>query len=232
MKLCILGNSHAAALKHGWDRIDSEYPEVDVDIFSMRGQNMAELELVGHTLSLADTSKYKMHSFPHTAGSVIDLKSYDGFILHGLGLKVGTLPDAVYSRACREHAIVDAVKATALWAILSDIRKVSDVKTVVGHSPLRAARKVQSIGPSANYSLYLDEMNEYCFSDLASTVIAQPESMIVNGCMTDPKYNADVVSLNKEGIEESGTRHSDLNHMNPAFGVEMLRQFLGEFSHP
>jgi len=232
MKLCILGNSHAAALKHGWDRIGCEYQDVDVDIFSMLGQNMAELELVGHSLSLADTSKCKMRSFPHTAGDVIDLKSYDGFILHGIGLRVGIVPGAVFSKACREHAIVDAVKGTALWGVLSDIRKVSDVKIVVGHTPLRAALDAQSNGPSADYSLYLDQMNEYCFHGLSAAVIAQPDNTIVNGCMTHPKYNTDVVSLNKEGIEESGVRHSDLNHMNPAFGVEMLRQFLGEFSRP
>ncbi|PCH75455.1 MAG: hypothetical protein COC12_00545 [Rhodobacteraceae bacterium] len=232
MKICILGNSHAAALKHGWDRINSEYPDVDADIFSMRGQNMAELELVGHSLSLAQTSKNKMYSFPQTAGNVIDLKSYDGFILHGLGLRVSIIPGAVFSKACRETAVVDAVKATALWGILSDIRKVSDVKILVGHTPLRTALSVQSNGPSAEYRLYLDEMNEHCFRDLTAAVVAQPDNTIVNGCMTDPKYNTDVVSLTKEALEESGARHSDLTHMNPAFGVEMLREFLGEFSRP
>lgn len=230
MKICILGNSHAAALKHGWVRVESEYPDIGIDIFSMTGQKLAQLELAGHSLALAVNSKENFRSFPATAGDVINLKSYDGFILHGLGLRVNPISDAAFSRSCRECAVVDAAKVTALWKILCDIRKVSDVKILVGHNPLKAALEVQSHGPSPDYGLYLDVLNERCFSDLTSTVVAQPNTTIVNGCMTDPRYNTDVVSMVKDDTKGNGVRHKDPNHMNPAFGVEMMRQFLGTFS--
>lgn len=228
MKICILGNSHAAALKHGWDIVAGAYAGVTVNFYSMLGQNLGDLELDGRRLVLKEHGGARLRRFPEGISETVDLDLYDGFILHGLGLRVRPLDAPGLSKAVRDAIVQDSVHETALWKLLNDIRKVSHAPVRVGPTPLLAAEKVKTRGPSEAYHGFLEKARSLCFDALEATVVTQPDDTIVNGRMTDPKFNTDVVPLkgNPAEMERTNERHTDRDHMNPAFGAVMMARYL------
>lgn len=233
MKICIFGNSHAAALKHGWDLIAADHPDVTIHIYSMIGQNLSDLELEGRKLVQAGRINMRLRRYPEEAGEEVDLDLYDGFILHGLGFlpNVRAMEAPGLSSAVCEAMIADSVESTALWKLLCDIRKVSQVPVRVGHAPLRAAEEVETRGAADGYRMAIETAQQICFDGMQAVLVAQPEETIVNGDGTDPQFNMDVVPLTKDAAEIAGRdeRHHDRVHMNPAFGALMLGQYLRSF---
>lgn len=226
MLICILGNSHAAALKHGWDLIAQGHPDVELHFFSMLGQNLGRLILDGETLRLPDKSR-PVRSFPEAAGGAVDIGRYDAFILYGLGLHAEVLePAAGVSRACHDCVIADSVRATAAWSLLSDIRKVSAAPVLVGATPLRAAEKARSRGADAALDQNATGLARL-FAEKQARFLSQPAATIVNGDETDPAFNMGVVPIAKDAAEaDAGARHKDRVHMNAAYGRLVLEAYL------
>ena len=54
MKICVLGNSHIASLKNGWDRVGQKYPDIELVFFGARGAGLDGLELDGKALVAAN----------------------------------------------------------------------------------------------------------------------------------------------------------------------------------
>ncbi|MCB1343072.1 MAG: hypothetical protein KDK24_18780 [Pseudooceanicola sp.] len=229
MLICILGNSHAAALKHGWDRIGAGFPDVDAHFFTMLGQNLGRLELTDGRLALPKGGG-SFRTFPKDIGDSIDIAAYDGFILHGLGLRVRPPKEGPWSQAVRACAAADAVRDTAMWKLVSDIRSVSAAPVRVGHTPLLAADAVHDRGASDALREYLSVISAI-IAEAPATLVPQPDETIVNGVWTDPQFNTDVTPIGRDPDEKDGQgqRHSDNSHMNPAFGALMLERFLRSF---
>lgn len=230
MKICILGNSHAAALKHGWDRIAADYRGVNVHFYTMLGQNLGALELDGRHLVKKGGRGGRVRHFPPEIGEAVDLDLYDGFILHGLGLNFRSPDGPGLSAAVREAVIVDSLQDTALWKLLGVIREVSGAPARVGPTPLRAAENVKTRGPSPEFRAFVEKLRLLC-EERNAVVVPQPDETIVNGAMTDPKFNMDVVPIGKDPAEKMGAneRHTDRSHMNPEFGVMMMTRYLESF---
>jgi len=228
MKICILGNSHAAALKHGWDIVAGDYADVTVNFYSMLGQNLGDLELDGRHLVLKEQGSARLRCFPEGISETVDLDLYDGFILHGLGLRVRPLDAPGLSAAVREAIVLDSVHETALWTLLNDIRKVSHAPVRVGPTPLLAAEEVKTRGPSKGYHGFIEKARSLCFDALEATVVPQPDDTIVNDCMTDPKFNTEVVPFKGKQAKKKrgGESAANRDHMNPAYGAVMMTRYL------
>lgn len=84
MNLCVLGNSHLASMKSGWDLIEQQYGDMALTFFGAPKAMMDDLELDGNALVPGNDklkSKLKMFS---GGFETIDLNAYDAFVINGL----------------------------------------------------------------------------------------------------------------------------------------------------
>ena len=84
LKIAVLGNSHLAAAKTGWEQIKARYPGHALTFFGAPRDFMKDLELEGELLR-PRTNKLRNKLRRSSDGlESVALGSYDGFILYGL----------------------------------------------------------------------------------------------------------------------------------------------------
>jgi hypothetical protein len=84
VKVAVLGNSHLAAAKAGWEQISDRHPSRSLTFFGAPRDMMRELELAGDVLRPdSDRLRNKLRRSSDGLEAVL-LPSYDAFILYGL----------------------------------------------------------------------------------------------------------------------------------------------------
>ncbi|MEM7213092.1 MAG: hypothetical protein AAF479_14585 [Pseudomonadota bacterium] len=84
LKLCVLGNSHLASMKSGWDQIETQYTDMVLTFFGAPKAMMDDLSLDGNSLVPGNEKlKGKLKMFSDGSES-IDLDAYDAFVINGL----------------------------------------------------------------------------------------------------------------------------------------------------
>ena len=84
MKICVLGNSHLASMKTGWDLVRDATPEYELTFFGAPKAMMDDLFLEGNAL-MPGTEKLKRKLAMFSEGSEsIDLDAFDAFVVVGL----------------------------------------------------------------------------------------------------------------------------------------------------
>lgn len=83
-RLCVLGNSHLASMKTGWDLLRDQHPELDLTFFGAPKAMMEDLSLEGNALVPGnDKLAGKLRTFSGGLGQV-DLDAFDAFVVCGL----------------------------------------------------------------------------------------------------------------------------------------------------
>lgn len=226
MLICILGNSHAGALKSAWDAMQSERSDVELHFFAMRGQHMRFARVNGDRLEIPNPDDL-LRTYPETVGNSVEIRRYDAFILHGLGLHP-LLPERTegVSRACYDCVISDSITNTANWSILSELRRVTKAPVAVGTSPLTAAVEVRSrnVHPIVDQDAALLEAR---LAEMNAVLVRQPNSTIVNGTKTDPIYNEGALGIAPDATKvDFENLLSDRKYMNSKYGRVMLQLYL------
>lgn len=226
-KICILGNSHVASLKQGWDQIGEHWPSINVQFFAQPGNDgLKTVRLDGHFLTSDHENAKKAFMTTHGAER-LDLRSFDLFLIYGSQSQCLMLGDGFYSKQCIDATIDDLTRGTPAQHVLECLRQVTDAPIFVGHTPLRAARTVRDRSVSPAYRAGLGILNERHYAKHGAEMIGQPDETIVNGRSTAPKFSWGVPKLSgvlTQGGERSAA--SDNTHMDGAFGQLWLEAFL------
>ena len=84
MRICVLGNSHLAAAKHGWDQISARYPGLTLTFFGAPRNIMKDLVLEG--TQLVPKTEKLLAKIQRSSGGLeaVEIRDYDAFILYGL----------------------------------------------------------------------------------------------------------------------------------------------------
>lgn len=223
MRIALLGNSHAAALKLAWPAVASSLAGLRVTFFASRGTKLDSLAIADGTLASKVDSISKDIAFTSGGLDRIVLADFDLFVLYGLGLR-GTLdrPDGVfYSESLLAQACVGQSKSVGL-NLLTKIRSVSSAPVFVGHEPLPSAVTVESPAPER----YLDDIrraNRVVFEPLDATLLPQPVATLSGSRCTRTEYSIGSRRLDV-GDEISNELHGvhDRKHMNAEFGRPWL----------
>jgi hypothetical protein len=83
VKLCLIGNSHAGALKLGWEIIKSEFPNCALTVFAAPGSQIDELCVRGSKLSPKTSTTRKFLKRTSGGEARIDTRNYDRFLVCG-----------------------------------------------------------------------------------------------------------------------------------------------------
>ncbi len=232
IKLCILGNSHTASLKLGWDIIAHQYPDINITFFANRGVTMEALQVKEGILVPSNEELKTAIAYTSEGLTSINMQQFDACLLYGLDLKPYFAPNSFFSKSLLKETMLSHVSPSISWGLLHKIRIISDKTVFFGHTPLNAATNdTIEQGDTSAYQAGIKLMNQTVFSQYNASVIEQPLDTIVNGSQTMLKYSVGSTRLDI-GDDMSNELHDiqDKMHMNGEFGASYLNIFLPRFT--
>ncbi len=250
-RICLIGDSHVAALKLGWDQIRGECPQARLTFFGSAGDTCERIKLKGRSLvPVADLVK---ENFKRTSGGLesIELKHFDCFVLVALGFGPASALDVaaefswcdtrldqrkrLVSRECFEQAVTDALRHSLAVRTGLKIRPAVSKPVYILAQPGRSLaymeretfRQAHAAAPAGAWELLGGLWTECAAKVAAETgigVLHQPGDTLRNHLFTDPRYTDGAVRL-KGDLQ---TKQPELNtaHMNAAYGATTLKTVL------
>lgn len=226
MRLCVIGNSHLAAIRLGWDTVAPEFPWLQMTFFGARADGLRDLQvkggrLVPGTADLADKLAY-------TSGGLteIDPAQYDAALLVGMNY-IPTMPaHAGLSQAVRALVARAAYDASLAGLVFARLRAAAPQLPVhVMPNPLRrrvpGAEAAQAVVP---YAVRLADFRRG-LGEGPVHVVGQPPETLVDDLYTADAYGIGAVALD-QGRGARAKNDDDVSHMNHDYGVLMLRHWL------
>jgi len=255
MHYCVIGNSHVAALKLGWDRVSAEYPNVRITFFAAPATEMESLEVCGTTLKPGTPSLERYLVLSGKAGQ-IDTESYDGIALHGMGFS-NRFTRSIYNRyRLLEHvprrngflisrdgfseALHGLLISSMGWRVAEKVREALGRPPIMLCQPHPGQRIVETdkrweIHPEDRESLadlFLQTIEG--IRTRGTPVLTQPPETVFGHIFTKTKYvgspGAFSTAFGRVSGETDapGTAAVETTHMNAEFGAAFIRQFLGQ----
>lgn len=138
MRICVLGSSHTASLKLGWDIVKDQFPAVDLVFFGSPGGTWRHLRVQNGTL--VSTHDKLTKSIRFTSGGLhrIDPGDYDAFLLFGLVLRLPRLRQGV-SQAVLQETMKDVAQKGLTVRMATRLRSVTGKKIWIAANPMTLA---------------------------------------------------------------------------------------------
>lgn len=228
IRLCVIGNSHVASLKKGWNELSGQYPDVRLTFFACRGRHLLRLAARDGCLTSDIEALRQILSFTSGGSPEVRVSEYDRFLIYGSEARpYFTSPSEVFSRAVVMQSVHDSVEGTLAVHLLRQLRLLTDKPVYIGHCPLVGAKEVRS---RQNPKTFVDGIalaNRVFYESLCAELVAQPIETIVNGMATDPVYVRGATRLAVgDALDDLPQPETDFSHMNGEFGRLWLMRFL------
>lgn len=209
MEICVIGDSHAAALKSGWEQIRGQTDGHALTFFAAPGDQIGELAVRNDRL--VPSSEKLREALIKTSGGRhrIVTARYDVFFLCGLKLTINLLRPGE-----TDASMFAKVDGSPLASALRKLRQCTTRPVVVVPQPF-------SVRPGGSYSasrraLVFDNACHRLASENASTFLPQPEeTRDATGIGTLAKFARSAARL--------GGGTDDGAHMNADYGAIVLR---------
>jgi hypothetical protein len=224
VNLCIIGNSHVAALKKAWDVIRAEYPSIKVTFFARRGNELNNLVVTNGKLQSPNEAGAKELEFVSGGRRRIDPDKYDVFLVYGCYARATFRnSEPFYSRAVQDRAAHDLVDGSLSFKLLTSLRTITNKPVLVGHNPLEAAKSNElAHGPDA-YVAGIKMLNDLIYRPLGAEILMQPLETIVNGCATRLEFSKGSRRLAiGDQFDDDTYPDTGNDHMNEEFGKMWL----------
>jgi len=233
MKICVIGNSHVAAIKLAYESSQPTPPH-EMTFFAGLGRRIAKLEIAdGMLIPPADDPKIQ-YAINVTSGGLTEINPslYDRFLIIGMSGWVHQ-PVSTVGRPISEGAIACAVKdywrASRLPPLLQNLRKITQKPISIAATPLLAEERTNDTSPEI-YTRFIALSNALYFSEFGAQLIGQPPETIVNGNATEISFSRMSERL-LEGREGFAIHHpeGENSHMNQSYGALWLAQYFAGF---
>lgn len=227
MRLCIIGNSHLAALRLGWDRVGAEFPWAQPQFFGARGEALLDLHAQGSRLVPGNADLAAR--IAHTSGgeTEIDPARYDAALLVGMNY-LPTMPrDARLSQAVRAAAARAAFGRALAGHVFAELRKAAPGLPVhVMPNPLqRRAPGAEPAVAVVPYAQRLEDLRRGLGEEGPVHVAGQPPETLVDELYTADAWGMGALALD-DGRGSYVKKDEDLSHMNADYGALFLRRWL------
>lgn len=226
MRVCVIGNSHAACIKSGWESIAAEFPDHALTFFAaIRSQLSGLVVQDGRLVPETDALRQQL-AFTSGGREAIDPADYDVFVLVALGLIVpwGESWERLSTGVLR-HLVAPATDCLAS-ELGRRIRGVTEHPVLLLPEPVAAADEaVLSVDTVREYPRVIDSMSS-AVAIPGARVLPQPVETLAHGWRTEPQWSAGSVGLEQAG--RAARQHEDVDraHMNAQFGALWLRNIL------
>jgi hypothetical protein len=242
MQICVIGDSHTAALKAGWTAIAGEFPDATLTFFAAGRERLVHLIVQDGALVAGDKSLRL--AFKHSSGGADRIAPrFDRYVLCGLGSSMRTIlplfralrpatiaPDdrQIVSNACYAACMARLLSMTPLMWLLEQVRQISDAPALLVPTPSFAPRpafdKMQESGEAACLATFFAPAFDSLAAPHGARFLPQPRETLGESAMcTDPIHFHGAVHLSDGGDD-------DQNHCNAAYGAIVLRHVLAELA--
>ena len=231
MKLCILGNSHIACIKHAWDNIAERYPGVDVVFFGSSANTLEHAKAEQGVL--VPGTEQVARSWELTSGGSRELavERFDHVVVHGV-LPFLTRWERLFRWVNKNQTASSAFVRDCFWRghplthkVLAQVDQLDKSRILLTPrpSPVRQGEEVPL--PEAGYR-ELESFMASGFRALGYRVRLQPLASLTQGFHTFRRYNEDAIGLGKRPENLTRAPEGDRTHMNLAFGELYLDDLL------
>lgn len=231
MRVAIIGDSHVAALKAGWDALRADYPNVTVTFFASRGSGLRGLQPRDGALIPSNAELMSHLRFTSGGADRIETAAHDAFVLHGLHCLLD--PNAVAMPSVYSSAMAAAVTSAVMMdslcvTTLRKLRCLCEAPCFVSATPLivseTAAATPVAPGVIANHARAIQTP---VLDDLSARLVVQPVVTIVAPFNTARNFvNGALTLAVGDHRDGNAARDGNLRHMNAAFGRLWMDTFL------
>jgi hypothetical protein len=233
-RICIIGDSSAAALKVGWDKIGSRFPDVTLTFFAAPGKMIDGLVVEDGKLA-AGTGILRTHMVKRSGGfDRVDPAGFDAYVLTGMQL------GAVHVAAVRadfprqevtEDVVIDAACARIAETIhgrtVRKVRECAQTPLVMLPIPFRAIDPQKAYWEQLKVGKSGWKMVELFKSACERFAQQMDCRFIAQPLKTVGETGIDT----KAGFARNSARFfenadDDLSHMNGDYGAIVLRRAL------
>lgn len=235
ISVCLIGDSHLAALKMGWPAIQADFPDVSLRFYAGGAATMLGLEVQDGALVAAAPElrrKFEMTS----GGSYKIADVYDLYVLCGLGLSVRLARDVFRKIPAQADAeSLDALTArlrtelagTLMMTVLGQLRRITEARTLVVASPHPAeadmgiSARLKRRGLDGVAGRVFNDACRMMAGDQGAGFLPQPDATLSESAIaTDSRYARQPSRFTVQDPED------DLRHMNDKYGAIVLRAAL------
>lgn len=248
-RVCIIGNSHAAALRVGLDLVPELNEKLTIDFFAAQSDLMREMELRGTVLVPTSELTKRRMSIVSGGKAEIETADYTEFVIVGLGFNVLDAVNALrqyrlhgfqgkgeeaapyISRACFAALIESVLRASTAVYFARLLRSASRARIVVIPQPYPSAdilkggiwKQAAESGLLTYVAQQYEDIARRLAKGLQCEILFQPSGTLLQDGITQAKYSVDSVRL---GADMS-IKHppGEASHMNAAYGAELLKQY-------
>ncbi len=242
-KICVLGNSHIAALKGGWAD-GGAHDKFTPEFFGALSKGMASLAFIDGKIIPQDAEAAEFFCNISGKENGADPNEYDAFLLCGMGMNLSpifnnyggfatpdthhSIPDHFVSDTCLQDLLWDHIDNSMMMHCARLVRRITDAPVYLVWQAFFAENlfdiewRAAQIGPileNNDQEYVVNQMR--LVSDRLSTegfqILHQPLETIAQGIMTKSEFSRGSV-LFREGLDKPH-RENDVFHMNSQYGV-------------
>lgn len=242
MRVCIIGNSHAACWLAAWRKDRGQYQAIaDIHFFVLGGYDIGQLSVENNLLTINRPDLRQALELTSEGLSMIDPRDYDAFLIVSLtsgyrnltglfsqyGLANGAFqPDNLMylSRPCLEECIEGIIKNSLAVKLRTKLRAITDKPVVLSPSPcqseevLLSKEKLFSALCQHGKQSYLYAMYQTVLSRLGeelefAVLFQDTNTLITGGGYTLRQYNRNGIDSRMKTVGAT-----DTSHMNIDFG--------------
>lgn len=235
IKICVIGNSHAACLKKAWDSKGLSDPRWQMDFFASSGESARDTYCDDGVIK--PQTKLVKRSWKMTSGGKeqIVVADYDVIILHGLLQAIKKVHQTIQPFLSKGTPYSTAVALETMGNYdpkLGHFRKMLnsfDKPILLASKPNLAVANASSeeLPPSECDYLAMVDPIVGTYNRLGVNYIAQPRDTLFGLNNTRSLYNDQGLGLTHD-VPKEGYRlaeESTLSHMNETFGLKYLQAY-------
>ncbi len=234
--VCVIGDSHAAALKRAWPSVEADFPDVRLDFFAAAAHYITSLTVRDD--ALVPTTEALRKRITRTSGGLETIAgSYDCYLLCGLDLRLGKVAEMKKLRGMDarpsstdpgedipSEELGLGVRATIAMRTLQMLRQITDAPVGIIPTPLPASDHPSRPTPHQGARRLQDVFLTACAKvalEVQAQFIPQPsETLSDTGLSTRAEYARSPERLFFQQDVD------DYSHMNAEYGAIVLRNAL------
>jgi hypothetical protein len=239
--ICIIGDSHTAAMRTGWVRIRREFPEIEVSFFSAHRVRFVDLAVVGD--ALVPQSEELTRLLSRTAPTPSIGANFDRYVLCGLDYSIlfamtklmGFRSEdqaadnrAPLSRECYLRAMTGCLRDTVSMQTARKLRAITSRPMTIMPGPrisdsneLKLYPFLRENGSAEKIAAYFRAACDLLGREVDATVAEQPPETLRDPLQTLSVYAKDPPREFAETELPAGWK--DYQHMNADYGALVLR---------
>lgn len=240
-RLCLIGDSHLAALKSGW--APDAFPTIEPTFFAAPAKYMGDLAVADGALEASDDDLKRRLRL--TSGDLTRIAGdYDRYLVHGLELSLALVLDL-----CRQvpgmrnskswqarvaapsfmDTVDNVIRGSLAIRTAAKLRQVTAAPITLSPTPVSSARYPNlrlRLSENGNAQIVADMFSDACRRaalEVKAGFLPQPtDTLDTDGLATKPIYSREPARFLIPNAAE------DLTHMNGEYGATVLRALLAD----